>query len=95
MKRKRETSANSIWNKEGFLMCGLGENFTNDEGILVNDTCYEEWDKILDRMIFLWKESNEYTCARQNPYEEEYAKAHEEFTEKYGFHIGIHRRMKH
>ena len=25
MKRKRETCANSIWNKEGFLMCGLGE----------------------------------------------------------------------
>ena len=147
MKRKRETSANSIWNKEGFLMCGLGEknkiiarikhfgkccrwswqrivrgyadcdkwkmyqylqnlipdmlqdlrdkrygspgflgeNYTNEEGILVNDTCHEEWDKILDHMIFLWKESNEYTCARQNPYEEEYAKAHEEFTEKYGF----------
>ena len=107
MKRKRETSANSIWNKEGFLMCGLGEknkiiarikhfgkccrwswqrivrgyadcdkwkmyqylqnlipdmlqdlrdkrygspgflgeNYTNEEGILVNDTCHEECGK--------------------------------------------------
>ena len=42
-------------------------------------------NKILDRMIFLWRESNEYTCTRQNPYEEEYSKAHKEFTEKYGF----------
>ena len=147
MKREKAESANNIWNKEGFLMCGLGEknkiiarikyfrkccrwsrqriarryadcdkwnmcrylqnlipdmlqdlrdkrhsspgflgeNYTNEDGILVNDTCHEEWDKILDRMIFLWRESNEYTCTRQNPYEEEYSKAHKEFTEKYGF----------
>lgn len=26
----------------------LGENYTNEEGILVNETCHEEWDKILD-----------------------------------------------
>ena len=38
---------------------GLKEekNYTNEEGILVNDTCHEEWDKILDEMIFLWHES--------------------------------------
>lgn len=62
----------------------LGKNYTNEDGILVNDTCHEEWDKILDRMIYLWRESNEYTCTRKNPYEEEHHKAHEEFTEKYG-----------
>lgn len=62
----------------------LGENYTNDEGILVNDTCHAEWDKILDRMIFLWRETDEDTCSRQNPYEEEYWKADTEFTEKYG-----------
>ena len=28
----------------------LGENYTNEEGILVNDTCHEEWDKILDHI---------------------------------------------
>lgn len=63
----------------------LGENYTNDEGILVNDTCHEEWDKILDRMIFLWRESREETCSRKNPYEAEYDKASDEFHKKYGF----------
>lgn len=62
----------------------LGENYTNDEGILVNDTCHAEWDKILDRMIFLWKETDEDTCSRKNPYEEEYMEAFREFTDKYG-----------
>lgn len=62
----------------------LGENYTNEDGILVNDTCDEEWDKILDNMIFLWRESNEETCKRTNPYCDEYDKAFEEFTEKYG-----------
>lgn len=63
----------------------LGENYTNAEGILVNDTCHEEWDKILDYMIFLWRESNEDTCTRKNPYAEEYQNAHKEFENKYGF----------
>lgn len=62
----------------------LGENYTNDEGILVNDTCHAEWDKILDQMIFLWKESSEDTCSKKNPYEEEHMKAFGEFTDKYG-----------
>ena len=30
----------------------LGDNYKNEEGILVNDTCHAEWDKILDKMIF-------------------------------------------
>lgn len=63
----------------------LGKNYTDVDGILMNDTCHEEWNKILDNMIFLQKESNEYTCTRKNPFEEEYRKAHEEFTDKYGF----------
>lgn len=25
MRKKKKSSANNIWNKEGFLMCGLGE----------------------------------------------------------------------
>lgn len=147
MSSKRTFSANNIWDKESFQMCGigkkskiiskikyfgkciywswqrivrgyadcdkwcmyrylqnlipdmlqdlrddrfgspgyLGENYMNDEGILVNDTCHEEWNKILDHMIFLWRESNEYTCTQKNPYEEEYRKAHKEFIDKYGF----------
>ena len=62
----------------------LGDNYTNEEGILVNDTCHAEWDKILDKMIFLWRESREETCSRKNPFEEEYDKAFDEFHEKYG-----------
>lgn len=62
----------------------LGENYTNKEGILVNDTCHAEWNKILDHMIFLWRESNEETCERKNPYDEEYGKAYKEFVKRYG-----------
>ena len=146
MRKKKVPSANNIWNKEGFRMCGLGEksmflakikhikrcirwsyqratrgysdydkwtmysflqklipemlqdmrdnrhgspsylgqNYTNDKGILVNDTCHDEWDKLLDHMIFLWRESDEDTCTRKNSYEEEYDRASAEFREKYG-----------
>lgn len=62
----------------------LGENYTNEEGFVVNDTCHAEWNKILDKMIFLWRETDETTCSKQNPYEEEYMKAFSEFQEKYG-----------
>ena len=62
----------------------LGENYTNEQGHVVNDTCHEEWDKILDRMIFLWRETDEETCSKKNPYEEEHRKAYEEFDAKYG-----------
>lgn len=63
----------------------LGENYTNEDGTLVNDTCHEEWDKILDKMIFLFRECCEDTCSRKNPYEDEYLKAFAEFEKKYGF----------
>jgi hypothetical protein len=147
MNNKNATLVNNIWNKEGFIMCRLGEksrviaeikhmrrcvrwswqrifrgyadcdkwnmysylqklipemlqdmrndrygspgylgkNYKNEEGTLVNDTCHEEWDKLLDHMIFLWRESDEETCTKKNPYEEEYHKAHGEFEDKYGF----------
>lgn len=62
----------------------LGENYTNDEGVLANDTCHEEWDKILDRMIFLWREIDEDTCSQKNPYDEEHSRAINDFNEKYG-----------
>lgn len=62
----------------------LGENYTNEEGILVNDTCHEEWDKILERMIFLWRETDEDSCSKKNPYEEEHSKAFDGFHDKYG-----------
>lgn len=63
----------------------LGENYTNEQGILVNDTCHDEWDKILNRMIFLWREIDEDSCSKQNMYEKEYGEALSEFNRKYGF----------
>ena len=42
----------------------LGSDYVNADGIRCNDTCHEEWDKILDEMIFLFKEMNEETCKR-------------------------------
>lgn len=62
----------------------LGEDYVDEDGILVNDTCHEEWDAILDRLIFLFREANEYSCQRKNPYEDEHRRAYAEFTEKYG-----------
>lgn len=70
-------------NRMGSPSC-FGEDYVNSKGILVNDTCHEEWNGILDRMIFLWREAKEETCTMKNPYEEEYMKAFVEFKEKYG-----------
>ena len=63
----------------------LGENYTDEHGIMQNDACHKEWDKILDRMIFLWRELDEETCSEKNKYEKEYSKASDEFFDKYGF----------
>ena len=62
----------------------LGENYTNEDGILVNDTCHTEWDRILERMIFLWRESDNDNCSRKNPYEDEMDCAFRNFADKYG-----------
>lgn len=62
----------------------LGKNYADEDGIMVNDTCHEEWDKILDRMIFLWRETDEDTCAQKNIYDEEYSIVLDAFHNKYG-----------
>lgn len=62
----------------------LGKNYTNEDGVWVNDTCHAEWDSILDRMIFLWREANEVTCSKENPYKKAYEKADLEFEKRYG-----------
>lgn len=62
----------------------LGKNYTDEKGVLRNDTCHEEWDKILDQMIFLLREADEDTCSRKNPLEEEYDRIYREFEEAYG-----------
>lgn len=37
----------------------LGEDYINEDGIRCNDSCHEEWDKILDEMIFLFRKMDE------------------------------------
>ena len=63
----------------------IDECNTDECGTVEYTVCHEEWNKILDCMIFLWRESNESTCTRKNPFEDQYSKASEEFTEIYGF----------
>ena len=62
----------------------LDGKYTDEHGISTDVTCHEEWDRILDRMIFLWRETDEETCSQKNPYEEEHSRAFDEFTDKYG-----------
>lgn len=45
----------------------LGTDYVNADGIRCNDTCHQEWDEILDKMIFLFREMNEETCQKKNP----------------------------
>ena len=62
----------------------LGENYTNEAGFVVNDKCHAEWDGILDRLIFLFRESVEETCSKSNELADEHLAAFDAFTEKYG-----------
>lgn len=48
------------------------------------DTCHEEWNCILDKMIFLWREAEKDTCSQKNPFDEAHSKAMDEFTERFG-----------
>ena len=43
-----------------------------------------KWNHILKKMEYLFREANEETCLRQNPYQAKYDLAQEEFAEKYG-----------
>lgn len=67
----------------------LGENYTNENGILVNDTCHEEWNCILDKMIFLWREAEKDTCSQKNPFDE----AHSNINVNIKMYIFDHLRM--
>ena len=44
---------------------------------------HEEWDKILNRMIFLWREADEDTCTMMNPHEKEFEKTSAEFIQNW------------
>lgn len=48
------------------------------------ETCHEKWTEILDRMIFLFREASEDTCTRRNPYEDDFGKAVDDFTKRFG-----------
>lgn len=43
-----------------------------------------KWNGILKRMEFLFREANEKTCCRKNPYEDAHNQARETFIQKYG-----------
>ena len=43
-----------------------------------NQAVHSEWDKILDRMIFLLGEMDEYSCSQQNSFADEYFEEIEE-----------------
>ncbi|MCB7319912.1 helix-turn-helix domain-containing protein [Lacrimispora sp. 210928-DFI.3.58] len=62
----------------------LGENYTNEQGILANDTCHEEWNRILTEMLRLFREADEHTCQKKNPYGEEHSAMWSEFSERFG-----------
>lgn len=78
------------WNVDDYLQIlipNMLENLRENRcgaPIINRDLSIEGWDQILDRMIFLWREADENTCTRKNPYEEEYFKALKEFEAKYG-----------
>lgn len=51
----------------------------------LGENCHEEWDRILDEMIFMFHEADEDSCSKKNKFEESWTKAYEEFENKYGW----------
>lgn len=50
-----------------------------------SDRAFEKWKGILTEMAFLFREANEETCQRKNPYAEEHANVLHKFFERFGF----------
>lgn len=46
--------------------------------------CSEYWKKTLKKIAFLFREADEHTCSRRNPYQEEHNKALHDYLDKYG-----------
>ena len=69
--------------KHGSPSC-LGTEYVDEHGISCNDECHSEWDRILDNMIFWFREMNEETCQKKNTYQKEHDNILQEFEEKYG-----------
>lgn len=51
-----------------------------------NQDIHGEWDKKLDRMIFLLGEMDEDSCSRQNPYKDTYSKMCQKLNKPMGKH---------
>lgn len=49
------------------------------------DRAAKKWEEILTEMAFLFREANEETCQRKNPYEEEHGIVLHKFFERFGF----------
>lgn len=50
-----------------------------------SDRAFEKWKAILTEMAFLFREANEETCQRKNPYAEEHADVQHKFIKRFGF----------
>lgn len=72
---KRGYSDRDVWNMDDWFLDTiipmLKKLKTIKHGYPANLTP-EEWDKILDRMIFCFKEANDSTCSMINEYEEKF-----------------------
>lgn len=64
--------------------CCLDGNATDVKSYISSDNCHKEWNEILDRMILLFRETQEDTCSKKNEYEQEYHKALQAFEQDYG-----------
>ena len=71
-------------NKSGAPCKLFGEDPTGSHVVTGNPEIVKKWDEILDKMIFLFREANEETCQKKNPYEDEHMRIFDEFTKKYG-----------
>ena len=62
----------------------------NSEGYRIrseaNKSCSQQWEDILNRLIFLLDEMDENTCSLHNPYEEKWWDYHQQFSKKYPKH---------
>lgn len=70
--------------KHGFPSCLETTEYVGEQEISCNNEYHAEWDRILDNMIFLFREMNEETCQRKNSYQKEHDNILQVFEEKYG-----------
>lgn len=75
-----------VWykdNRHGTPACEIIKGFIpeTEEDFKKQETY---WNNILNQMIVLLREANEETSQFKNPYQAEWSKAYDDFTEKYG-----------